>query len=75
MIDSAENIFDYDLKDLERKVLNLAFNDETSYILFTQPLKILSDLHLLFLIRNDRINRNRIIRNFKAWDVSVEQNA
>jgi len=75
MIDTAENIFDYDLNDLECEVLNLPYNNETSYLLFTSPQKILSDLHLLFLVRRDRENRNRIIkmiRHFEEWGISTE---
>lgn len=67
MIDNVDNIFDYDLKDIEHEVLNLAYDDEVSYLLFTLPYKILCDLHLLFLVRKDKKNRNRIIDQIRHY--------
>ncbi len=63
-----ENIFDYELTDIEGEILNPAYNDENTYLIFTLNLKRLSDLHLLFLIRRDKKNGERImdiIRNLE----------
>ena len=54
--DIIENVFEYDLTGLELEVLGLRSNDETSYLLSNGSPKILSDLHLLFLMRNDKAN-------------------
>lgn len=70
--DTVENIFDYDMDVMESEVFNLTHNNKTSYLLFTAPVQILSDLHLLFLIRKDRENRNRImnmLRHCEEWGV------
>ena len=61
MSDTVENVFIYDLNDKEREVLELTAETEPSYLLLTPPLKILSDLHLLFLLRGDDQNRERIM--------------
>ncbi len=70
-----ENVFEHNLNDLEIEVLNLFSVEETSYLRYTEPLKILIDLHLLFLMRCDKKNCDRImnmIRNYEDKDVSTE---
>ncbi len=63
-----ENIFNYSLSELEQETLNLPYSDETSYLLFTTPLEILCDLHLLFLMRRDKVNSDRVINMIKLFE-------
>jgi hypothetical protein len=56
-----ETIFDYQLTDLEQKAFGKRLNNKGSYLKSITPSERLSDLHLLFLIRGDRENRERII--------------
>jgi hypothetical protein len=63
--DIIENVFEYDLTGLELEVLGLLSNDETSYLLSNGSPKILSDLHLLFLMRNDKVNGDRVMGKIK----------
>ena len=67
-----ECIFDYDLNVIECEVLNPAHNTKTLYLLFTSKEKILSDLHLLFLIRRDRENCERIREMFRDYEEGVK---
>ena len=70
MIYIKENIFDYNLSFGELELLNVTTQDEASYLQATTPQKILSDLHLLFLIRKDEENYNRVldkITNLEEW--------
>lgn len=70
MVYIKENIFDYNLSFGELELLNVTTYDEASYLQKTTPQKILSDLHLLFLIRKDEENYNRVldkITNLEDW--------
>lgn len=64
-MDTIENNFDYDLNDAEHEDLTQAYSDESSSLLFTQPLKKLSDLHLMFLIHSDIENCNIVMDAIK----------
>ena len=60
-----ENIFDYDMTFIETEVINPDRTDKESYLKRTPVLKKLSDLHLLFLIRRDKENCDRIMEMIK----------
>jgi len=67
-----ENVFKYNLSELENETLNLLYSDEASYLMFTPLLEVLNDLHLLFLIRMDRVNCDRIMnRIMRCEEVDV----
>ena len=68
MINTKETIFNYDLNDLEREVLAIDSDDEATYIQNSPAIKKLSDLHLLFLMRKDKENRERTIEVIKRLD-------
>jgi len=61
MDEREENIFDYELNELERTALNLRYTEKDLYLMLTPYLKRLVDLHLLFLLRRDKGNRMRIM--------------
>lgn len=72
----AESIYDYELSDIEYEVLITDNIDRSSYYRDTSQLKRLSDLHLLFLIRRDKENAERIlnlIRNMSESLVEIDQ--
>ncbi len=60
MTGEIENAFAYDLSAIEKEALGLTYSDKITYLKFSEPQKILSDLHLLFLMRNDKDNYERI---------------
>jgi hypothetical protein len=66
--DMNENVFKYNLSELENETLNLLYSDEASYLMFTPPLEVLNDLHLLFLIRMDRVNCDRIMNRIMSCE-------
>jgi hypothetical protein len=61
-----ENIFDYNLTNLEREVITPCNPVETPKI------KKLSDLQLLFIMRRDKENCDRIIEIIKHHEDLVE---
>jgi len=63
-----ENIFDYDMTFIETEVINPDRTDKESYLKRTPVLKKLSDLHLLFLIRRDKENCDRIMEMIKQHE-------
>ena len=63
-----ENIFDYDMTFIETEVINPDRTDKESYLKRTPVLKKLSDLHLLFLIRRDKENCDRIMEMIKQQE-------
>ena len=67
--DIIENVFEYDLTGLELEVLGLRSNDETSYLLSNDSPKILSDLHLLFLMRKDKVNCDLVMEKIKSLEI------
>ena len=67
-----ENIFDYDMTFIETEVINPDRTDKESYLKRTPVLKKLSDLHLLFLIRRDKENCDRIMEMIKQHEDMAE---
>ena len=67
-----ENIFDYDMTFIEIEVINPDRTDKESYLKRTPVLKKLSDLHLLFLIRRDKENCDRIMEVIKQHEDMAE---
>jgi hypothetical protein len=67
-----ENIFDYDMTFIETEVINPDRTDKESYLKRTPVLKKLSDLHLLFLIRRDKENCDRIMEVIKQHEDMAE---
>jgi exopolysaccharide biosynthesis predicted pyruvyltransferase EpsI len=67
-----ENIFDYNLTNLEREVITPCNPDEVSYLFETPKIKKLSDLQLLFMMRRDKENCDRIIEIIKHHEDLVE---
>ncbi len=68
MTEKIENVFAYDLSALEKEALGLSDTNEITYLLFTDPQKILSDLHLLFLMRKDKANYERLKDKILIYD-------
>jgi hypothetical protein len=67
-----KNIFDYDMTFIETEVINPDRTDKESYLKRTPVLKKLSDLHLLFLIRRDKENCDRIMEMIKQHEDMAE---
>ena len=67
-----ENIFDYDMTFIEIEVINPDRTDKESYLKRTPMLKKLSELHLLFLIRRDKKNCDRIMEVIKQHEDMAE---
>jgi len=73
MYEIKENIFNYNMSELEYETLNLPYENEVLYLAFTPLFERLSDLHLLFLMRRDKPNGNRIMNMIKLIEeVEIE---
>ncbi len=62
----TETIYNHKPSDHELSIFKLHNIEEDSYLRKTSRLKRLSDLHLLFLIRNDEENRNKVLHKIKT---------
>jgi hypothetical protein len=56
---------------MEYEALSPAYQNEALYLLFTPEVKILSDLHLLFLIRSDMQNYGRIAEKLRHYEIDL----
>ncbi len=74
MSDTSETVFNYELTELEYDILKLNNTEQNSYIQETPPQKRLSDLHLLFLLRKDKANYDRILDKIRLVDWGVSNN-